>query len=104
MPAPTIAPDEAYIQRLVALAQAGDDASFAELYRRHYAQGRSYLVGRLGDRFEAGDVAQEAFLTARAARGDYREAPEIPWGGGGVPPRRAGARAPPPPRPPGGLP
>lgn len=49
---------------LVRAVQAGDNAAYAELYRRHYPSVKRTCVRRLGDLTEADEIAQAAFVRA----------------------------------------
>lgn len=49
---------------LIARAQAGEQDAFAELVRRHHGAIIGLCVSMLGDRDEADDAAQEAFIKA----------------------------------------
>ncbi len=60
--------------------QQGQDAAFAELYRRHSGKVYGYLVNRLRDRAFAEDVFQKAFLKLHRTRDRYDSAfPFVPW-------------------------
>ena len=59
----TCAPVEDPDAELVAAWQAGDEAAFETLVRRHERRVFGLLMRMLGDREEAADVAQEAFLS-----------------------------------------
>jgi len=59
-------------------ARDGDQDAFAELVARHRATAFAYAYARLGQREEAEDVAQEAFVRAWAALDRYR--PGACWG------------------------
>jgi RNA polymerase sigma-70 factor (ECF subfamily) len=50
------------VSALVRGAQAGDEAAFERLLRRHYAQIHRWALARTGDRDEADDVAQEVLV------------------------------------------
>lgn len=52
---------------LVERFQAGDDAAFDDLYRRYFDRLRRYCERRVGDRHEAEELAQEAFVRALRA-------------------------------------
>lgn len=54
--------DRALVERF----QAGDDEGFEDLYRRYFPRLRRFCLKRLGDPYDAEEVAQEAF--ARALR------------------------------------
>jgi RNA polymerase sigma factor (sigma-70 family) len=54
-------PDDA---ALVALAQAGDAAAFAELYERYFDRIYDFLARMVRDRAEAADLTQDTFLRA----------------------------------------
>lgn len=58
---------------LVARVLEGDVAAFTELVNRHYRDCTRFAVRMLGDRHDAEDAIQEAFLSAYAALGHYRE-------------------------------
>jgi RNA polymerase sigma factor (sigma-70 family) len=60
-------------QALVLAAQAGNEAAFAELVRRRQAWVRTLLRRLCGDRSEADDLAQEAFLRAWQGLSSLRE-------------------------------
>jgi RNA polymerase sigma factor (sigma-70 family) len=65
---------------LIERAADGDLAAFTQLVQRHQAMAFrvAYLV--VGDRTEAEDVAQDAFIKAHAALGRFRrDAPFRPW-------------------------
>ncbi|CAN5138303.1 hypothetical protein BH20ACT20_BH20ACT20_09570 [soil metagenome] len=55
---------EAPDSELVAAVRAGDDAAFAELYRRHQPIVSRFVRGRVRDHGRAEDVVQEAFVSA----------------------------------------
>ena len=61
-PVPTAPPGEPDDHALVRLAQGGDETAFAHLVRRH--QDRAWRVARnlVGNREDASDLAQEAFV------------------------------------------
>ncbi|RIK39362.1 MAG: hypothetical protein DCC58_15385 [Chloroflexi bacterium] len=52
---------------LVELARGGDQAAFAELYRRYIGPVHDFLVRMLRNRAEAEDVAQDTFIRAMQA-------------------------------------
>jgi RNA polymerase sigma factor (sigma-70 family) len=60
-------------QALVLAAQAGNEAAFAEIVRRRQAWVRTLLRRLCGDRSEADDLAQEAFLRAWQGLSGLRE-------------------------------
>ena len=63
-------------RELVARWRAGDEAAFEHLVRRHEARVFRFLLRMLGERVDAEDVAQEAFLNlhrhGRRFRGEAR--------------------------------
>ena len=63
--------------RLVVRVRAGDDRAFEALFRRHHAPLLSFCRHMLGDRDEAEDAVQQAFIRALAAirRGDRPRQP-----------------------------
>lgn len=69
MPAPATPP---IVTDLVARAQAGDQAAFADLYRAH--AGRVYAVCRrmVGDATAAEELTQDAFVRAWERLGTFR--------------------------------
>jgi RNA polymerase sigma-70 factor (ECF subfamily) len=58
--------------RLAERARRGDAAALAALYRRHAGGLVAYLERYLGDRADAEDVLQDAFLRIFEGRGRYR--------------------------------
>jgi len=50
------------VSALVRGAQAGDEAAFERLVRRHYGQIHRWALARTGDRDEADDVTQEVLV------------------------------------------
>jgi RNA polymerase sigma-70 factor (ECF subfamily) len=56
---------------MVAIA-AGDEAAFVELVKRHQLAVYGTIVKMLGDRFEAEDLAQQAFVRVHRSAGSYR--------------------------------
>ena len=65
---------------LVSAVRAGDDAAFAELFRRYGPRIRGYVQRRLGDSGRAEDVTQEAFLSAlRHIRASDAQIVFKPW-------------------------
>jgi RNA polymerase sigma-70 factor, ECF subfamily len=58
-------------RELVVRAQSGDKTAFDALYARYFTRLERYCVRRLGDSYEAQDVAQEAFLRAWRALPDF---------------------------------
>lgn len=58
---------------LVARARAGDPGALRDLVERYYDDCWRYAYRMLGDRADAEDAAQETFLRALAALGDYQE-------------------------------
>jgi RNA polymerase sigma-70 factor (ECF subfamily) len=50
------------VSALVRGAQAGDEAAFERLVRRHYAQIHRWALARTGDRDDADDVTQEVLM------------------------------------------
>jgi RNA polymerase sigma-70 factor (ECF subfamily) len=65
---------------LVAQAQRGSWAAFAELVRRHQSAVRACLAVRLDQPHEAEDLAQEAFVTAYRKLDEFDvERPFGPW-------------------------
>lgn len=65
---------------LVARAQAGDAAAFAELYEHYHRRLFGVCLRRLGDRHEAEDVVQESFARAwRSLPGFVGERRFYPW-------------------------
>ena len=68
--------DRALVERF----QLGDGAAFDELYRRYFARLRRYCERRVGDAYEAEEVAQEAFARAlRAMPAFAGERRFYPW-------------------------
>jgi RNA polymerase sigma-70 factor, ECF subfamily len=51
-------------QSLVERAQRHDQEAFAELYERYFDKIYRYIALKIGDRFEAEDMAQQVFLNA----------------------------------------
>ncbi|MBA3301546.1 MAG: sigma-70 family RNA polymerase sigma factor, partial [Thermoleophilaceae bacterium] len=65
---------------LVEAVRAGDDAAYAELYRRYQPRVAAYVRGMVLDEGRAEDVAQEAFINAlRAMRCTTKEISFRPW-------------------------
>ncbi len=58
-------------------AQAGDLAAFDELVRRHQREVFAVALRMLGDRDEAEDVAQDAFVRAYQALGSFRREAKV---------------------------
>ena len=58
--------------QLIARAQQGDEAAFAELYETHKRRVYSLCLRMLGDPAEAEDLAQEAFLQLFRKIGTFR--------------------------------
>lgn len=58
---------------LVARARAGDPGALRDLVERYYDDCWRYAYRLLGNRADAEDAAQETFLRAMAALGDYQE-------------------------------
>lgn len=58
---------------LVARARAGDQGALCDLVERHYDSCWRYAYRMLGNRADAEDAAQETFLRAIAAIGEYKE-------------------------------
>ena len=54
-------------RELVEAWQAGDASAFDDLYRRYFDRLRAFCQRRVGDRAEAEELAQEAFVKALAA-------------------------------------
>ena len=54
-------------RELVEAWQAGDASAFDDLYRRHFDRVRAFCQRRVGDRAEAEELAQEAFVKALQA-------------------------------------
>lgn len=80
--APTATSDVDLIRdrSLVESAQAGDIAAFGELYTRYFHRLVRFAVKRVGDRHEAEEIAQEAFVRAwRALPGFGGERRFYPW-------------------------
>jgi RNA polymerase sigma-70 factor (ECF subfamily) len=63
---------EGDVERLVALARAGDQAAFGELVRIHQHEVFTLAVRLVGDRSLAADVTQEALVRAWKAIGRFR--------------------------------
>jgi RNA polymerase sigma-70 factor (ECF subfamily) len=57
---------------LVRAAQAGDPASFGQLYERYFDRVYGYLSFKLGDPTDAEDVAAQVFLKALESLGSYK--------------------------------
>lgn len=65
---------------LLAAAAGGDDAAFAVLVRRHVRAGTLLAAQYLGDRDEAEDVMQEAFILVHEKARDFDATrPFAPW-------------------------
>src|SRR5215470_17119822 len=58
---------------LVARVLEGDVAAFTVIVHRHFPDCTRFAVRMLGDRHDAEDAIQEAFLSAYSALGRYRE-------------------------------
>jgi RNA polymerase sigma-70 factor (ECF subfamily) len=74
-----LAAEDADSGRLVLLAQRGDAPSFDVLHARYRARVYAYVLGKLGDPFEAEDVTQEVFSGARRTLSTYRAWGATPW-------------------------
>ena len=73
MPRLALVPDDdTHDRRLVARVAGGDRDAFAALFDRHSPVVLGVLMRMLGDRAEAEEVLQEAFLQAWQDAGDYR--------------------------------
>jgi len=59
-------------QGLVSRAQQHDEAAFAELYERYFEKIYRYIALKLGDKFEAEDLAQQVFLKALKSIGSFK--------------------------------
>jgi|CXWL01.1.fsa_nt_gi RNA polymerase sigma-70 factor (ECF subfamily) len=79
---PAYAPDPEVGDDLVRIGRiaSGDERAFAELYDRHSAVVLGLLVRILGDRSEAEEVVQEAFLQAWRQADRYRAELATPRG------------------------
>ena len=66
------APKAASEAQLIAHAQAGDEAAFAELYEAHKRRVYSLCLRMTGDTAEAEDLSQEAFLQLFRKIGTFR--------------------------------
>jgi RNA polymerase sigma-70 factor (ECF subfamily) len=66
------APKAASEAQLIARAQAGDEAAFAELYEAHKRRVYSLCLRMTGDTAEAEDLSQEAFLQLFRKIGTFR--------------------------------
>src|SRR5262249_33629275 len=65
---------------LVARVVAGDARAFTDLVTRYHAACLRYAAHVLGDRMDAEDVVQEAFLRAYRSLGRYQEREQFrPW-------------------------
>jgi RNA polymerase sigma-70 factor (ECF subfamily) len=65
---------------LVQRYQAGDPAAFDDLYRRYFDRLHGYCQRRVGDRLEAEELAQEAFVRALRAMPTFAgERRFYPW-------------------------
>ncbi|MGQ0764288.1 MAG: RNA polymerase sigma factor [Gemmatimonadota bacterium] len=58
---------------LVARAREGDESAFEKLVRRHYRAAFSIALSRLGNRMDAEDVCQDAFIKALDRLDDCRD-------------------------------
>jgi len=65
-------------EALAAAARMGDDAAFSALVARYRDVAFAYALARLGDRDEAEDAAQEAFVRAYLALSRFN--PAASWG------------------------
>ena len=63
--------------RLVRGICGGDSSAFNELYRRHFLRIQRFAMGRLGDRDEAEDVAQEVFEAVYSGIGRFQGRSEL---------------------------
>src|SRR5690242_13861194 len=70
--APSSAQEAAYDARLVHQVQAGDDDAFAEIVARHKGRLFRRALGFTGNRCDAEDVVQDAFIGAYRAIGRFR--------------------------------
>jgi RNA polymerase sigma factor (sigma-70 family) len=67
-------------EELVVAVGGGDDAAFAELYRRYYAPVKAYVRSIVRDPYRAEDTSQEVFLSAlRRLRASDAEIVFKPW-------------------------
>jgi RNA polymerase sigma-70 factor (ECF subfamily) len=67
-------------RRLIERTLAGDDAAFGQLIERHQRSVFNIAYRMLGNREEAGDIAQEAFWRAYRNLGGFdRDRPLAPW-------------------------
>jgi RNA polymerase sigma-70 factor (ECF subfamily) len=57
---------------LVRRAQRGDPEAFAKLYEAHFDKIYRYIALKVGNRADAEDLTQQAFLKATEAIGSYR--------------------------------
>jgi RNA polymerase sigma-70 factor (ECF subfamily) len=64
---------------LVSKAVAGSDEAFAELVRRHRDRAVNIAYHLLGDRSDAEDVAQEAFVRVYRSLREFRRESDFSW-------------------------
>ena len=66
---------------IVDAARAGDEGALAELYKLYYPRVYRYILARMGNPYDAEDIAEEVFLRVLDAIGrfQWREAPFSAW-------------------------
>jgi RNA polymerase sigma-70 factor (ECF subfamily) len=66
---------------IVDAARAGDEAALAELYSLYFPRVYRYILARMGNPYDAEDIAEEVFLRVLDAIGrfQWREAPFSAW-------------------------
>jgi RNA polymerase sigma-70 factor, ECF subfamily len=73
----TLAPSD---EELMTAYVAGDDAAFAELFRRYAPVLLRLMQQRIGRRHEADDLVQQTFLQLHRSRSDFRPGATLrPW-------------------------
>ncbi len=74
-------PDAHGERPLVDAAKAGDESALAELYNLYFPRVYRYILARMGNPYDAEDLAEEVFLRVLDAIGrfEWREAPFSAW-------------------------
>ena len=59
-------------RQLIESAQAGDSYAFEQIYEEYFDRIYSYIAARIGNRFDAEDLAEDVFVKALQAIGSFR--------------------------------